>query len=356
MDGVGESGSCSDELELTKDSLAAVLRILGEYALPTVDIPREDFADDCEELARRVLIRARIEEGAGDTRLLKQTHVQLRDTVRKQRRSESREYSAHRQSAQLIVSDLVANLRRAMELRGEQDSEAMAMLSEMENSLKTGDLKKITVAATRASRRIRAIIEEQRSLDVQNLDTLSKQLQTMQQELDEAQAQMQRDPLTELLNRGAFDRALEGSVYDCKRSGVKLGLFMLDIDRFKSINDRYGHQTGDEVLKKVTRALVLSFPRKDDIVARYGGEEFAALCRTVGVSDAPMMAERARRAIEKLEIKTDLGPIHPTISVGFSVLRPGDSAASFLKRADEALYRAKRQGRNRVAAEEPDGQ
>jgi diguanylate cyclase (GGDEF)-like protein len=159
---------------------------------------------------------------------------------------------------------------------------------------------------------------------------------------------MQRDPLTELLNRGAFDDALERTVSLSHASAAELTLFMLDLDHFKTVNDRFGHQAGDQVLKTVSKQLIRCFPRRDDIVVRYGGEEFAVLCRNTGMEEAPMLAERVRSAVERMEIDLEEHVHRQTISVGVAVLENRESAARFLKRADDALYQAKRSGRNRV--------
>ncbi len=343
--------SFAAELDAAKDTLAAALRTLGEFALPTIAFPLDEFAKKCEQLALGILIKTDV-AGDGATATADPLHVfrEVRQLIRQQRKSEAKEYSAHRESAHIIVADLVTNLRNALMEREEHDAEIVDLLGEMEHVVTEGDLDSIRRVASKTAERIRDVIDTQQGQDQERLKKLAVQLHTMREELHEAQSQMNRDPLTELLNRGIFDKALENTVQFCNASGTALTLYMMDIDHFKDVNDTYGHPTGDEVLRRVSREMVKSFPRKDDVVARYGGEEFAALCRTVSQADAMKLGERARTAVEKLEIETDGSLLRLTISIGYAVLLPNESEDQLLKRADEALYEAKRSGRNKVVA------
>ncbi|MCP4677767.1 MAG: diguanylate cyclase [Deltaproteobacteria bacterium] len=341
--------SSSTELDAAKDTLATALRTLAEFALPTIAFPLDEFMKDCEQLALGVLIKANVERDGATVDPVR-VYREVRQLVRQQRKAEAKEYSAHRESAHIIVADLVTNLRNALMEREEHDSEIVDLLGEMEHVVSAGDLDSIRRVASKTATRIRDVIDTQQSQDQERLKSLAVQLQTMRDELHEAQSQMNRDPLTELLNRGFFDKALKDNVQFCNVSGTALTLYMLDIDLFKDVNDTYGHPIGDEVLKRVSRELVKSFPRKDDVVARYGGEEFAALCRTVTHGDAMKLGERARTAVEELKIDVGETTLSLTISIGYAVLLHNESEEHLLKRADEALYEAKRSGRNRIVA------
>lgn len=121
---------------------------------------------------------------------------------------------------------------------------------------------------------------------------------------------------------------------------------MLDIDHFKSVNDIYGHDAGDQVLGKLVEQ-VLSLIRKVDIFARWGGEEFVILLPKTGKEEAVILVERIRQHIEAYEFDH---PRHITISLGLSFLEKDDTRESIVKRADDALYQAKQSGRNRVIA------
>lgn len=155
----------------------------------------------------------------------------------------------------------------------------------------------------------------------------------------------QTDSLTGLLNRRAFEVVLHRDLQRCHRSGTTLGVMLIDVDYFKKVNDSFGHAVGDRVLRRIGVALTAQV-RPSDVLCRYGGEEFVILLRRAGVEDAQAAGERIRSHIERL---ADLPEgIHVTASIGVAVNLPGESPDELLLRADEALYRSKREGRNLV--------
>ena len=157
-----------------------------------------------------------------------------------------------------------------------------------------------------------------------------------------------RDPLTNTGNRIAMDQTLEREVEMSRRHLQPLSLLMLDIDHFKHINDNHGHSAGDEVLKGVAGSIKSQL-RNVDMVFRFGGEEFLILLSNTGREAAAMVGERLRFAVQADDYSTDGKSIELTVSLGCSTLLPGESAESLLRRADSALYVAKREGRNRLA-------
>ena len=157
-----------------------------------------------------------------------------------------------------------------------------------------------------------------------------------------------RDPLTGTGNRVAMDQTLQREIDMSRRHLQPLSVLMLDIDHFKRINDTHGHSAGDEVLKTVA-ASIKGQLRNVDMVFRYGGEEFLILLSNTGREAAAMVGERLRFATQAREYLADGKTIELTVSLGCSTLLPGESAESLLRRADNALYVAKREGRNRLA-------
>ena len=148
--------------------------------------------------------------------------------------------------------------------------------------------------------------------------------------LEQARREVTRDPLTGLANRRVFDNQM--------------------IDHFKRINDTYGHPAGDHVLRELARLLVRRV-RDTDTVARFGGEEFVVLLPDATLSKGERIAEKVRTAVERHALRRNTDPeraIHITASVGVAEYQPGENATDLLDRADVALYRAKRNGRNRV--------
>lgn len=157
-----------------------------------------------------------------------------------------------------------------------------------------------------------------------------------------------RDPLTDTGNRIAMDQTLQREIEMSRRHSQPLSLLMLDIDHFKQINDTYGHSAGDEVLKAVA-ASIKSQLRNVDMVFRFGGEEFMILLSNTSREAAAMVGERLRFAAQAQDYVAEGKVIELTVSLGCSTLLPGESAESLLRRADSALYVAKREGRNRLA-------
>ena len=156
-----------------------------------------------------------------------------------------------------------------------------------------------------------------------------------------------RDPLTDTGNRIAMDQTLEREIEVSRRHQQPLSLLMLDIDHFKLINDTHGHSVGDDVLKAVA-ASIKNQLRNVDMVFRFGGEEFLIVLSNTHREAAAMVGERLRIEVQAQEYIAEGRSIELTISLGCSTLLPGESAESLLRRADNALYIAKREGRNRL--------
>ncbi|MDH5570995.1 MAG: GGDEF domain-containing protein [Gammaproteobacteria bacterium] len=156
------------------------------------------------------------------------------------------------------------------------------------------------------------------------------------------------DELTELPNRRAFMRRLEDELSRTKRYGAKLALVIMDLDSFKSINDKYGHAVGDAVLCTYAEDILTTF-RHHDMVARYGGEEFAVLLPNTDEQGAMAALVKVRQQAAKQMCTYNGTAINvPTFSAGLALYIPGESSTSLIQRADEALYRAKHMGRDRV--------
>jgi diguanylate cyclase (GGDEF)-like protein len=161
--------------------------------------------------------------------------------------------------------------------------------------------------------------------------------------------QATHDPLTELWNRAAILEILSSELGRAQRQGASVGISMVDLDHFKAINDTHGHQTGDEVLRRVSQALH-SAVRRYDSVGRYGGEEFIVVMPGCDVSNALAHAERLRKTIAAITIQVPSAELQLTASLGVTVYDDQNSVEAFdlIQAADMALYRAKHDGRNRV--------
>jgi diguanylate cyclase (GGDEF)-like protein len=162
----------------------------------------------------------------------------------------------------------------------------------------------------------------------------------------------QRDPLTGICNRAALDEMMHQEISHARRQGSSCAMLMLDIDHFKAINDKYGHIIGDCALKGIA-AMIKNCKRDGDLLFRYGGEEFVILMRDTDRDGAVLLAERVRRYIADNSCNCSGAELAMTVSIGVSVLADSDSPVSLFARADQALYNAKRNGRNQVCVAEP---
>jgi diguanylate cyclase len=189
-----------------------------------------------------------------------------------------------------------------------------------------------------------------------SVDTMQVQLDMSQREISELREELSRvrevamvDGLTGLLNRTAFDRRLAAlAAEETDAETPQLCLVMMDIDHFKQVNDNFGHVFGDHVLVAIAAALKATVKGRD-AAARYGGEEFALLLPNTPIKGAQVVAEQVREAIGHKRVRRgDKILANITVSVGVAAYRSDESIASFIERADAALYASKREGRNRV--------
>ena len=185
------------------------------------------------------------------------------------------------------------------------------------------------------------------------LEASKQEVVKLRTNLEKITNESSRDFLTGVANRRAFENKLEELTKWAKENNGDLCLLMIDIDHFKKFNDTFGHLIGDEVLKKVGRALFDCVKGKD-FVARYGGEEFAVLLPQTPLAGGLIVAENIRKNIAETGlIRKDTGQSigDVRVSIGVARYRESDSVALFISRADEALYRSKTGGRNRVTPE-----
>jgi diguanylate cyclase (GGDEF)-like protein len=184
---------------------------------------------------------------------------------------------------------------------------------------------------------------------------LAAKLEAVSRLYHDAQMKAVTDGLTGLITHAHFKEQLASRFFEARRFDHALSLMFIDIDHFKKINDTYGHQTGDEVLRQVCR-VIQDRVRACDVAARYGGEEIAVLLPQTDLAGAMILAERMREAISELSV-TDLrgqALVTVTASLGVSELLSDDQVpADLIERADQAVYRAKHRGRNQVIPQNP---
>ncbi len=186
----------------------------------------------------------------------------------------------------------------------------------------------------------------------EELDKSARVIHELQRDLEIVKREAMTDGLTGLSNRKAFDQQMKRAIADARSTGHAFTLLMIDIDHFKSFNDNYGHQIGDQVLRLVGRTLVDGIKGRD-FAARYGGEEFSIILPESNILAGMAVGNALRKAIAMKEIMNrstgeKLGRV--TMSVGVAEFVASESADELIERADSALYTAKHNGRNQVAA------
>ena len=183
-------------------------------------------------------------------------------------------------------------------------------------------------------------------------ETLHNTMQRLEAANDELSRLSFLDPLTKVYNRRYFDQTISAEIKRASRNDQPLAVAILDIDHFKQVNDTFGHLTGDQCLRRVAGVLKQQLEREGDVLARYGGEEFAFILPATSKSSAVFVANRARLAVEAIDVDHAGTPIPLTISVGVAAWIPeiGESPKRLIEAADDALYLAKAAGRNQVMA------
>lgn len=218
----------------------------------------------------------------------------------------------------------------ALQVSGEMESVQQALLAHM-------------LALLKANRRLQ-----------NDLMCTRYRMEEQAQEIDHARREARTDALTTVANRKAFEEKLHVLFSEWEHQGRPFVLILADLDHLKRINDSHGHRAGDHVLKKVGTWLK-EWVRPEDFVGRYGGDEFAILLPATGLGAGLELAEtlRAQTASRASGVTYRGEQVSLSLSVGVAAARPGDTVESLVQRADEALLKSKRRGRNRVTCEEP---
>ncbi len=241
----------------------------------------------------------------------------------------------------LGMEDTISNLQEyenSLEKRSEE-------IKKEQEKIEDSSLKEITLKILEETTKLR----EENKMFRERLEKQTEEIQKLQEELSITKEEANIDYLTKLPNRRSFTRTLEDFFKSYKTYGIPFSLVMLDIDDFKKINDTYGHDFGDKVLVEVGKIL-RTFLRAKDIPGRLGGEEFGILLPDVRLEQAYQVAERLRKAIEVRDLEVENGKyVNFTASMGIAEIDDSiETIEELYKKADEALYKAKKNGKNQV--------
>jgi diguanylate cyclase (GGDEF)-like protein len=334
-----------EELDRAIDAVAAILRLVGSVEVANDESDSSNLSTMCEKWARHVLLLAPVDVGArcdgrrdwgGVVRF-------IADVRRRERKSIEASMTAFRET----IWGFAEGLKAAVVGNAGSDDRLQQQLDRLRAAAAEASIETLRAETVAVTASMGAILEERKRMHDATLREIGARLKAIASELEEVRHEAARDALTKVFNRGTFDKfvarvpTLDGLV------GRPVSLLMIDIDHFKKINDSMGHAAGDEVLRRMGDCLARTFPRRNDLVARYGGEEFVAVLRDTTAADARILAARLLTAIRSIFVRHGGRGFGFTASIGVATLKPNETAAAWVERADRALYAAKHAGRDR---------
>ena len=250
------------------------------------------------------------------------------------------------------LTGVIVMLGRALKAIQGDDAD---FLDGLDNNLERLKSAADSVQVRHVSARLQALVEStaeqataERKARDKRIQGLSQMVRGLHEQLYQAKVQLQEDALTGLYNRRSFDDRLEAELEKCRLAPYRFSLIMIDLDKFKTVNDEYGHVGGDRVLQATAKVIQTVVLRRNDFCARYGGEELAVILADCDIVTGQKVAEAIRVRLQHEEINTGTGMHVQTASFGVAEGCDEDEAQDIIERADGALYVAKEKGRNRV--------
>jgi diguanylate cyclase len=360
---MAEADSADEPREPSERALDAVTRMVRVYGKHAFDTDRADASSieaRCDEWATRISIgagrpvNATRETPPSSTRATGTAPAggSFRDWpglisfIHDQRRAESEYVVRSIGSFRDAILCFAACLGKTIAAEQDSDARLDAHITTLRRAIDTRDVTRIVSEAQCVVDAVREAMQGRRQRELEDVRRLGEHVRDLREELSATRKRAEIDALTQLSNRAAFDAHLLHLV----SLGVLLApspwLLLVDLDHFKAVNDNYGHPTGDEVLRQVSHCLSRTFLRKQDFVCRYGGEEFAAVLLETTPEQMTLLTERLMGTVRDLVVQHGTHRLKITLSAGLAALRPGETVVSWIGRADAALYRAKREGRD----------
>jgi diguanylate cyclase len=338
------------------DTLAGILRSLADFALDQDGVDIATFRASAEAWSKHVTLATAppgLPEDDGKARKGKREWEGVRRFVRDYLQASAKRVGEVTTDLRQVIWVFIRNISQAFAADEAVDGRLLVQLGRLETLVEgnaTADLKREVLDAVGM---LKAIISERSERHAKQMQMLGAQVRSLGHELESARKESETDPLTRIANRKAFDEYLARSVEMHKAFGDSMVMLIVDVDHFKSVNDTYGHITGDEVLRQIADALIKVFLRKKDFVSRLGGDEFAVILRETRLADARTLADRVLSRIRSLLVATsNEQTIEVTVSIGLAQIREGDDEKAWFERTDRGLYAAKEAGRNCVGVGE----
>ena len=284
-------------------------------------------------------------------RRLDDVERRLKDVIFKQKEAKERAVEMHEEMRQMLATFIqrLSEMTRSTGTFHEKLVENARQMEQAKTIAEIAPVLKEVVGATRSmADQSKSAGDELQTMRVR-AEVTELELAKLHQELDRVSSQARHDPLTGALNRKGMDEAMNRELSNVRRKETPLSISLLDIDNFKKLNDTKGHATGDQALAHLA-AVARECMRPQDILARYGGEEFVILMPDTPLDRGVEAMTRLQRELTKRFFLTGSEKILITFSAGVAQLAEGESGIEAIKRADQAMYLAKRSGKNRVLA------
>lgn len=328
-------------------SIRALLQFIKEFSFDLKELKSDAFKRDISDLGQKFSPDEKLK---GVQRAFDRKKKKIHRFIIQQKK-----YLAEREKELKDIIDLLAKAMVALDTDNQQYNQRIYQQSEkIEQITRLDDIKKVKQALIQEIDNIRQTVRNKQQSDSGQLKILAKKVSTLNHELKKARAESVTDGLTGIYNRKAFDRTISEWVEQNTAAPDSFAVLMVDIDNFKVVNDCYGHQTGDRVLLSLAQKCSRMI-RSQDFIARYGGEEFVIVLAQASLRNAIKKAKRICQTIAHTRYcLEDIQPGHTlslTVSIGVSTYQKGDTVKTITDRADQALYEAKRGGKNRVASE-----
>jgi diguanylate cyclase len=331
------------------DTLGAVLRALGSAAFDVEEEAAHTIRESFERWAQHVLVAAPITRESREEAPGQRQWAAVRQFVASHRRREVAFVEKTVGDLREVIWNFVAIVNRAAGEDKQQGVVATERLARLKAAIEGGDTSVLRREAAETAAVIETALAQQSQRQTKLLADFATNIQRLGEQLEGAKREAALDPLTRIPNRASLTEYLERSSELNTLLRRPATLLMIDVDAFKTINDRYGHPAGDAAIKSVADCLVRTFPRRTDLVARYGGDEFAVVLREAGLQDTRALAQRLVEAVRTLGVSYGTERIRLSVSVGVAECLPGQASGEWVARADAALYQAKAEGRDRWA-------
>jgi diguanylate cyclase (GGDEF)-like protein len=334
--------------EAALDTVVGILRAFGRHAFEVASMDLATFRQRCEDWAEHLAVGAPHPEAGSGVARSERDFPGARRFVARRRQDEAEFIAQSLGELREVIADLTERLATTLI----EDQDGARLIGEQVERLRAAatisSLAALRVEVITVADLLGRLVDQHGQRLRGQLIELDLKVATLSEELQEVKHESSLDPLTRVFNRGAFDRTFTRLYRVNAVSAQPSTLLVVDLDNLKQINDRYGHRSGDEALRRFADCLVRNFPRRSDFIARYGGDEFVAILPQTPASQSERLARRFLDAVHALDLPYGDATFKITGSVGLAELAQGESAESWLDRADRALYAAKTGGRGRL--------